>query len=280
MKIATIARNPENSPNMTTNDAAILECVTQELISQGNEVVAISGTDEIPDGTEVICHMSRSAEVLNKLESAEERGIAVVNSSAAVRNCSRAAQMHILEESAIPQPFFRIITNEEELSGLPFPAWIKRSNGWSCHKDDVAFSTCREEAVTVFENMRQRGIESVVYTQHCEGDIVKFYGIGEKYFTYSYPNADGTKFGLERINGKAKHYPFDTTAMAKMAAKAAKAVGLEIYGGDCIVDANGKFCLIDLNDFPSFSSVRNEAAKEIARIIMNIKKRYQDERRG
>ena len=48
---------------------------------------------------------------------------------------------------------------------------------------------------------------------------------------------------------------------------AAKTIGLEIYGGDCIVTADGEIFIIDLNDFPSFSAIRAEAAKEIATYI-------------
>jgi glutathione synthase/RimK-type ligase-like ATP-grasp enzyme len=59
--------------------------------------------------------------------------------------------------------------------------------------------------------------------------------------------------------------------MRDIVTKAANAVGLDIYGGDCIVNNNGDIQLIDLNDFPSFSSVRDEAAKKIAEFIMNSK---------
>ena len=41
MKIATIARNATDSPNMTANDAAILECIATELTRRGAEVVSI-----------------------------------------------------------------------------------------------------------------------------------------------------------------------------------------------------------------------------------------------
>ena len=60
--------------------------------------------------------------------------------------------------------------------------------------------------------------------------------------------------------------------MQRMVVKAAETIGLTIYGGDCIVDEKGNISLIDLNDFPSFSSVREEAAKEIARSIINTQK--------
>ena len=42
------------------------------------------------------------------------------------------------------------------------------------------------------------------------------------------------------------------------------AAGLDVYGGDCIVREDGTFCIIDLNDWPSFSRCREEAAKAIA----------------
>ena len=271
MKIATIARSPENSPNMTTNDAAILECVTKELTALGAEVVAIDEAEDIPEGIDTVCHMSRNPLVLERLKNAEENGIAIINTPDAVNNCSRVEFLRILEKNGIPQPHFHIIENTEELDNLQFPAWIKRGNGWSCHKDDVCYATNRNEAVEAIANMRQRGIGCIVYTNHCEGDIIKFYGIGENFFTYGYPNVDKTKFGFEKINGEAKHYPFNADALRDIATKAAKAVGIDIYGGDCIINRNGKISLIDLNDFPSFSAVREEAAKEIAGFIMKSK---------
>ena len=60
MKIATIARNPQNSPNMTANDAAILSSVAKELTLMGAEVVAIDKNGDIPEDTDVVCHMSRT----------------------------------------------------------------------------------------------------------------------------------------------------------------------------------------------------------------------------
>lgn len=273
MKIITIARNPKNSPNMTANDAAILECVSRELTAMGAEVVAISETDDIPEDADIVCHMSRTAEVLQRLKEAEKHGVKVSNTPEAVENCSRIASMRLLDDNNIPQPTYRIIEQEEDLTALPFPAWIKRGDGWSCHKDDISFADNCEDAIRAINGMRQRGIESFVYTAHCKGDIVKFYGVGDSYFTYGYPDIEKTKFGLEKINGTIKHYPFDADAMRRIVFDAARAVGLDIYGGDCIVDEKGEIFLIDLNDFPSFSSVREEAAKEIANSLMKIKEK-------
>ena len=48
------------------------------------------------------------------------------------------------------------------------------------------------------------------------------------------------------------------------ATRLAGLLGLEVYGGDCIVRQDGTFAIIDFNDWPSFSRCRNDAAKAIA----------------
>ena len=84
MKIATIARNPGNSPNMVANDAAILERITTLLAEQGAEVIAVNEDEEIPRDTQVVCTMSRTAATIERLKRAERQGIIVVNSTTAV----------------------------------------------------------------------------------------------------------------------------------------------------------------------------------------------------
>ena len=48
----------------------------------------------------------------------------------------------------------------------------------------------------------------------------------------------------------------------------AEAVGIEVYGGDCIVRSDGTFCLIDFNDWPSFRTCTVEAARKISELII------------
>jgi glutathione synthase/RimK-type ligase-like ATP-grasp enzyme len=84
---------------------------------------------------------------------------------------------------------------------------------------------------------------------------------------YCYPG--NGKFGKEKINGTPQHYRFDTHILKALAQKAAIAIGLDIYGGDAIITPQGEIFIIDINDFPSFSAIRDIAAKEIATLIMN-----------
>ena len=41
-----------------------------------------------------------------------------------------------------------------------------------------------------------------------------------------------------------------------------------IYGGDAVIDEKGKIWFIDFNDFPSFSSCRDQAARAIAERVI------------
>ena len=252
---------------MTANDAAILERITSELTERGVNVVSIDENEELPNDVKLVCTMSRTADTIAHLRKAEERGILVINSTEAVENCSRRCFMNILQNSAIAQPPFKIVHNATELKKEYYPCWIKKSKGWSCHKDDICYARTEEEAFAAIEQMATRGVEEYIQMQHCPGDVIKFYGCGENFFHYCYPT--DTKFGKEEINGAPKHHSFDTALLRDIAQKAAKAVGLIIYGGDAIITPQGNIFIIDINDFPSFTAIREIAAKEIATLIMN-----------
>ena len=281
MKIITIARNPDYSPNMATNDAAILESVTEELVRMGFIVTGIEEGTSIPEGTDVICHMARGEKALQQIENAEKDNVIAINPTNAVRHCSRIEFMRTLNDCGIMQPNFRIIENSSELEELEYPAWIKRADGWSCHKEDVCYAETLAEATAAMYGMKERGIGRCIYSKHINGDVIKFYGIGSKFFHCCYPNTGNTKFGLERFNGNPSYYSFNMDEMKSIADKAATKLGLLIFGGDCIVTEEGEILLIDINDFPSFSAIRKEAAREIARLITETakdKNRY--EKRG
>ena len=59
-------------------------------------------------------------------------------------------------------------------------------------------------------------------------------------------------------------HPLDARQLARLARRAAGALGLEIYGGDAIATADGGLVLLDLNAWPSFALYRDEAAPAIA----------------
>ena len=48
---------------------------------------------------------------------------------------------------------------------------------------------------------------------------------------------------------------------------AAETLGLFVYGGDAIIGRDGSITIIDVNDWPSFAPVREEASRAIADLI-------------
>ena len=263
---------------MVAKDAAILESVSRELETLG--AVIVNAEEDFEEECDAVCHMSRSADILKKLRKAEAKGVTVINNPESVERCSRILFMKMLKQAGVPQPPFRIIEDADELDTLHYPAWIKKAEGWSCHKDDVAYAGNAHEAKAILEQMHRRGIGRAIYSKHVEGDLIKFYAVGHDWFHSCYPEQGKTKFGLEALNGTPEHYPFDCGELKRIAGKAAEAIGVEIYGGDCIVDKAGNIYIIDINDFPSFSAVRSEAAEEIAKHIANTVKKKRDEARG
>ena len=263
MKIITIARNPLNSPQMTENDAAILRAVEEELTTLGANIKRCEEDEEIATECDAILHMSRTATTLQHLKKCEAQGIIVLNTPEGVENCSRIKMVQTLERNRIKQPQYKIINSSDELTGITYPAWIKRGEGWSCHKEDVAYVKDTAEAIKAFAAIKGEAVKC----DHIAGDIIKFYGIGERFFRYSYPDVEKTKFGLERINGTPQKYPFKVEDLKETAFKAAEALGLSIFGGDAIITPEGEIYIIDLNDFPSFSAVRDEAAQAIYDLI-------------
>lgn len=268
-KAVTIARAPGDSPNMTSKDTGLLQDIATELKAMGATVVEQGENESIPADAGVICSMSRTETTLQSISEAELRGISAINTPAAVRNCSRKQFMELLQKSSVPQPEYKLLHSQDELMPHCYPCWIKQAEGWSRHKDDVCHASTKAEAEKAIEQMRARGHREFIQMQHCEGDIVKFYAVGESFFHWYYPNAGSSKFGLEVHNGTQHHHPFNAARLQEIAHKAAKATGVTVYGGDCIVTKEGDIYIIDINDFPSFSPVRSEAAKEIAKLIID-----------
>ena len=267
MKVITIARNAKHSPNMSDKDEAILTAVEQLLSEQRVDVCRISENEEIP-AADAVCSMSRTSSVIEKLQKAEERGITVVNPTKAIKNAERINFTRILDDAGIPQPT-SIIGNSNELpDNLQYPLWIKKGDGWSNCKEDIFYAKDKPEALTAIKTMKVAGIETIIYSRHIKGDIIKFYGVGNDFFYHTYPDIRNGKFGLETINGEQSHYPFDGEKLKEIIYKAANATGLLIYGGDCIVTQEGKIFIIDINDFPSFGATRDKAATAIARLII------------
>ena len=146
-------------------------------------------------------------------------------------------------------------------NGIPMPPlqsdggyWLKRGDAPTQTAEDIVFCRTEAELAEGRRRFRDRGITDVVTSTHVEGDLVKFYCVGDDFFRYYH--ADATP----------SYYGFDAAALHATALRIAHLIGIEVYGGDCIVRPDGTFCMIDFNDWPSFSRCRAEAAVAIAEL--------------
>jgi glutathione synthase/RimK-type ligase-like ATP-grasp enzyme len=102
----------------------------------------------------------------------------------------------------------------------------------------------------------------VALQAHVAGPIVKFYAVSDGRFFSWYPADSAPAAG----NGRARLQVSEERLRALVFA-AARAVGLEIFGGDVAFPEPDGPVLIDLNDWPSFAPVRTAAAAAIAEYI-------------
>lgn len=264
--IIAISRAERYSPNNVGNDTAILEAVCGRLHALGyTDVMRLSEDDlqAIPQA-DIYITMGRHKATLDKLAGCDS---IVVNSVEGIRLATnRWRQMEVFKQNGIP------VAPPDGADGY----WVKRGEGCAESQTDVQYVADRASAEAMAKAMEQQGHRHNVIQAHVKGDLVKFYGVkGTGFFRYYYPGDDGKwKFADEQRNGQPQHYAFSATALHETAERAAEVSLTDVYGGDAIIRSDDTFCLIDFNDWPSFSRCRDEAAEAIARLIeQRIKKR-------
>lgn len=279
--IAGIMRAGAYSPNHIGNDAAIFNATADQLRKRGC-TVNIYSEEQFNSGKvkeRVILNMCREQESIKRLQDMEDDGCIVANSGYGIENCTRERMTRILMGHNIPYPDSVIVNTDEAVVNQLRKAginncWIKRGDFHAMHKEDVSYVRHAEEAQEVLQEYFYRGIKRAVINRHLVGDLIKFYGIhNSPFFFWFYPFDEGhSKYGLEAINGKSKGIDFDIERLKDICHDASEALGVEIYGGDCIVSPEGDIRIIDFNDWPSFAPCRNEAAPFIAKAVLNYVK--------
>lgn len=271
ISIIGVSRGNEYSPNHVDNDAAIFNKVAEELRRLGCDVEVYAEKDFVEQGItgDVIFNMARDKATIARLKALEDEGALVMNSAYGIDNCVRRPMTELLVERGIPHPQSCIIPTTGRYTGDCYPCWVKRGDSHAMVKEDVAYATCREEVEQILADFRSRDIPVAVINEHLQGDLVKFYGVqGTDFFYWFYPSpCSHSKFGLEKINGVARGIPFSVEELKRQSDRAAEVLDVPIYGGDCVVSADGTLRIIDFNDWPSFARCREEAGRKIAECI-------------
>jgi glutathione synthase/RimK-type ligase-like ATP-grasp enzyme len=254
-----IVRERIFSPGKIEADTAVLEAVADRLRQLGH-VVSVFSADAPKwpdaDGATAVFTMCQGSEALQRLSVWRARGVRVVNSPQAILNCQRHRTVTLLKDAGVPFPESLVVQTDsrdclpEWVSG---GAWVKRGDVHATEAGDVVRVDSVNAAGAALPAFHRRGISQVVVQQHGPGTVLKFYAVLGSFFHCAPPS------------GAVRAPPTVLARMRSLGERAARALGVEIYGGDCVYDAQrDALSLIDLNDWPSYASCRVEAATEIA----------------
>ena len=261
-----IYRERTHSPGRESDDAEILRLTAKALEARGYVVHLHEPDDfDVPESERPrhVLLMGERVPLLRALQGLEARGTQVVNTPQAVLNTYRDRMLTLWDQGGVVVPESRLVGTTDAIEPTIGPVWIKRGDVHNTQEGDVVFAPTSEAATAALAGLAERGIRRAVIQEHFPGDLVKFYGIGTRerrgvapWFRWFYHRD-------QRLAG----HSFDEARLVQVARHAARALGLEIFGGDAIIPADGAFRLIDLNAWPSFALYRDEAAGEIARYL-------------
>jgi hypothetical protein len=259
-----VFRERTHSPGRESDDTEILRLTGKHLEARGYQIV-LKSTDDLGVADEVapdlVFLMCETFEPLRHLAAWEARGVPVVNPLDAVLNTYRDRMIARFEAAGVTFVPSRLVeTRHPVAAGLELPLWVKRGDVHNTREGDVVQVESAGALATALAALAARGIERAVLQPHVAGDLVKFYGVGTAQPGGAPPWFRWFHHADQRLAG----HPVDAQRLARLAAHAATALGLEVYGGDVIVTAGGGLVLLDLNAWPSFARVREEASQVIA----------------
>jgi len=247
-------------------DAAILELTQAALEGAGYRTALIAPeclSAQLP-AARVVFAMCQSLEALTVLQQWEQQGILVLNTPAAVRACYRLALVATLNKATLPCPRSAVIPLGEAAVLPPWPpfpdhtagCWVKRGDVHAMQPDDVVFVRHAAAWQQQLASFTERGIRHAVVQEHITGQEIKFYAVRDRGVLHCFAPHDAGPLQV------------DPARLNALALQAGEVLGLDIYGGDCILTPDGALYLVDVNDWPSFRGCRELAAQHIARHVL------------
>lgn len=270
------------SPGMIERDEAILRAVAKRL-EEAHYAVNLIHEEEfntsvpIPD---IVLHMARSPYALSILEDWQESGCHVLNPIESVRNVERENLALYCAKLEIPTPDTWIVDTANIHPGeITFPCWVKRTGACTQQPDDICYIPDIDAYRSCISRFHTRNINKAVVMGHLEGVNIKFYGIQGTDFFHHLPAG---KLGYTKWPSFSLPSNWNRNLDSEMTSAMSQIRSLLnelktpdnnwpfpiIYGGDAIIGSDGIARIIDLNDWPSFSVCREEAADAIAYGVM------------
>ncbi|MEM9684061.1 MAG: hypothetical protein AAF942_12405 [Pseudomonadota bacterium] len=257
-----IFRETSHSPGREDDDAAILRATASKLEARGFNVSLISAenaAEPLATREPRIFSMCEQHQVIDTLLKAEQDGAVIVNRPQSVINTYRHHTVELFGKADVPAPASRVVAADPRQAAPDTPVWVKRYDFHATQADDVLFADTSETWQKALKNFADRGIPFVIVQDHVPGDLIKFYGVH-----HPHVSAPSWFVWFYHRDQTLAHHVFEEGLLRDTASMAASALGVEIFGGDAIVGADGQPMIIDLNAWPSFALYRDDASNAIA----------------
>lgn len=265
VRFTGILREAVYSPGKVDADREILEATGRALAERGAKV-RIAAADELAEAareSDLVFAMCQGPAALRSLRRVERSGIPVVHTASAIEACHRRRFVPLLAKSGVARPEARVVP-----CGRPGKAaldwvdalgtagvWVKRGDVHATEAADVVRVEGAAKVQEALARLGARGIRHAALEAHVEGTTFKFYGVY------------GTGFFRAFAGDAAEPQPAPE-GWLQLAEAGAGALGLAVYGGDLVLDPSGTPWLVDVNDWPSFSRCRRDAATAIAQYLL------------
>ena len=215
---------------------------------------------------DLVLSMAQSENALLFLEKLEVGGIKVMNSTHSIRNCYRVVLSKLLTQKTDLSPRSCVVENSDDIKRcqkiLTNGAWIKRGDFHALEDGDVQFCDSCDKLETIVADFKKRGVNTLILQEHVEGQIYKFYGVSDRYFSLRYMgHTTKDRYNLET---KENTLQVDPLTLESIAFECTGMMDLSFFGGDFIITEEGRPYLVDVNDWPSFRTCRDEAALHMA----------------
>jgi hypothetical protein len=258
-----ICRELAHSPGRIDDDRAILKSVGAALAARGFDVELVDADAEFDTHFANIFVMCERGPILDRLTKAEKTGSIIVNSPDAIRNTYRHRMVELFARHHVSAPASQIVASNANKPRPPTGVWVKRYDFHATEPRDVMYAASEEGWREALHGFAKRGIPFVVAQEHVPGDLIKFYGVRNALVPV---DSNWFEWFYHRDKGMLG-YSFEALSLRGAAFGAAAALGLEIFGGDAIIQADGEPVIVDINAWPSYARYRDRAAQAIADLL-------------
>lgn len=255
-----IYREVDHSPGRVEDDRAIMNRVGEALALRGFNVELVDADAAVETPCANIFAMCERGAVLDRLSEAQNAGSVVVNSPNAIRNTYRHRMIELFSQHRVAAPASHVVASNAKGQPPAAAVWVKRYDFHATQPSDVIYAASEAGWREALEMFARRDIPFIIAQEHVSGDLVKFYGVRSETEPVA---ASWFEWFYHRDKGMLGH-AFEVSRLRDAAFGAAAALGLEIFGGDAVVQEDGKPMIVDINAWPSYARYRDRAAQAIA----------------